>query len=60
MKLQPVVYGLWLIHLKMTMNFQIKEPIVCGITSLGMDHTEILGVYVSFFLMLCVLFTQKA
>jgi len=44
----------------MTMNFQIKEPIVCGITSLGMDHTEILGVYVSFFLMLCVLFTQKA
>jgi len=23
---------------------QIKEPVVCGITSLGMDHMETLGV----------------
>lgn len=22
---------------------QIKEPVVCGITSLGMDHTDVLG-----------------
>ena len=22
---------------------QVKEPVVCGITSLGMDHMEILG-----------------
>lgn len=26
-------------------TYQIKEPIVCGITSLGMDHTEVLGAY---------------
>jgi len=45
------------------MNVQIKEPTVCGITSLGMDHTEILGVYVlyflSFFLLFCIWFDQK-
>lgn len=24
-------------------NLQIKEPVVCGVTSLGMDHMEVLG-----------------
>lgn len=24
-------------------NFQIKEPVVCGVASLGMDHMEVLG-----------------
>lgn len=26
---------------------QIKEPVVCGITSLGMDHMETLGASLS-------------
>lgn len=49
-KLQPVAFDIWQLHFKMIMNLQIKEPTVCGITSLGMDHTEILGKYVSYFL----------
>lgn len=24
-------------------TLQIKEPVVCGVTSLGMDHMEVLG-----------------
>lgn len=35
---------------------QIKKPVVCGIASLGMDHTEILGEQMfSMFAYYCIL-----
>ncbi|PQP91949.1 hypothetical protein Pyn_34084 [Prunus yedoensis var. nudiflora] len=39
----PLFQFLTLLALKILFCEQIKEPIVCGITSLGMDHVEALG-----------------
>ncbi|XP_024025430.1 folylpolyglutamate synthase isoform X2 [Morus notabilis] len=39
----PLFQFLTVLAFKIFVSEQIKEPVVCGITSLGMDHTETLG-----------------